>query len=57
MGKIKNNVNCDKFVCRYLETCLVGVDCENGIGRNCRLNICEVCIFNKKCKDKEKAPV
>lgn len=42
---------CEMFVCRYLSTCLVGADCENGHGAPCRLNYCEVCSLRKKCKN------
>lgn len=46
-------IKCELFVCRYLSTCLVGVDCENGVGRQCRINLCDVCIFSKKCRNKK----
>lgn len=42
---------CEMFVCKYLLTCLVGVDCKNGVGRVCRTNLCDVCRLNKRCKN------
>lgn len=44
------NYKCPGFVCRYVSTCLVGVDCENGAAQKCRLNFCDICVFSKKCK-------
>lgn len=41
---------CEMFVCRFLSSCLVGVDCENGVAPNCRLNFCEICQLQKRCK-------
>lgn len=28
--------NCDLFVCRYVESCIVGVSCENGMYPVCK---------------------
>ncbi len=44
---------CGLFVCRYLSTCLVGVDCENGKAQKCRLNFCDICQMQEKCKRKK----
>lgn len=40
---------CEMFICRYMSSCLVGVDCENGNAPKCRVNLCAVCSFNKSC--------
>ena len=45
--------NCDLFVCRYVESCIVGVSCENGMYPVCKFQLCHVCCFKDKCKKKE----
>jgi len=45
--------NCDLFVCRYVDSCIVGVSCENGMYPVCKFQLCHVCRFKDKCKKKE----
>ena len=45
--------NCDLFVCRYVDSCIVGVSCENGMYPVCKFQLCHVCCFKDKCKKKE----
>ena len=45
--------NCDLFVCRYVDSCIVGVTCENGMYPVCKFQLCHVCCFKDKCKKKE----
>lgn len=44
--------DCKMFVCKYLSTCLYGVECEDGsYPRNVCLNAkCELCMIARGCK-------
>lgn len=44
--------DCKTFVCKYLSTCLYGVECENGnYPRNICFNAkCELCMLTRSCK-------
>ena len=44
---------CDLFVCQYVDSCIVGVSCENGMYPVCKFQLCHVCRFKDKCKKKE----
>lgn len=48
------NDKCSAFVCKYIFTCLVGIECENGNAPRCRLNYCEICKMNKSCPCRRK---
>ena len=41
---------CDLFVCQYVDSCIVGVSCENGMYPVCKFQLCHVCRFKDKCK-------
>lgn len=45
-------MRCEMFICKYMGSCLIGVDCENGKAPNCRLNFCDICKMQKQCKMK-----
>lgn len=31
---------CDLFVCQYVDSCIVGVSCENGMYPVCKFQLC-----------------
>lgn len=43
---------CEMFVCKYISTCLIGGNCENGKYRVCNHNFCDMCKISKQCKQK-----
>lgn len=43
-------VDCPRFVCRYVDTCIMHVDCD-GVHMKCKHEKCQVCMFSKRCID------
>ena len=46
---------CDMFVCDYINSCIVGIYCQSGVHRDCKLPPCSVCQFRGKCKGRQSA--